>query len=76
MEVMILCEAGNFEHGVPGHVVESSLGWMRTGDTIAFQVAQNGTTWVQHGGHDYQFALHGLSDVVEEKQVFLLSIVN
>ena len=73
---MILCDTGNFESGVPGHVVESALGWMKTGDSVAFHVEQNGTTWVNHKGHEYQFALHGLSDVVEEKQVFLLSIVN
>gem|GEM_PF-4934292 len=73
---MILCEAGNFEHGVPAQIVDSVLTWMKTGDAIEFHVAENGTTWIHHDGHEYQFALHGLSKVVEDKQVFLLRIVN
>ncbi|PYE53408.1 hypothetical protein [Deinococcus yavapaiensis] len=76
MEVVILCEAGNFEQGVVGHVAGGSLGWMKAGDPISCQVAQNGSIWVRHDGHAYQFALHGASDIVEDQQVLLLRIVN
>ena len=76
MNITILCPAGDFERGVPAQVVESGLGWLHTGDAVGFQVAGNGTTWLSHGGHAYQFALHGLSDVVAGQQVLLLGMVN
>lgn len=76
MDLTILCQAGDFERGVPAHVVESDLPWLRTGDPVGFQVAGNGTTWLSHDGHAYQFALHGLSEVVDDQQVFLLGMVN
>jgi hypothetical protein len=76
MDVTILCENGDYEHGVSAHIVESALAWLKTGDHVHFQVAENGTTWLRHDGHGYQFALHGLSEVVEDQQVFLLRIVN